>query len=149
MVLMMPGDRQNIEAGALPDPSVIAATMKYNEELSKAGVLLALAGLQPTSKGARLTFSRGKATVRDGPFTEARELVGGYWMWQVRSKAEALEWAKRCPAAEGDTLELRQLFEMSDFGPEVKTSESRLAAEIEGRMAIHKKHQASGWLTDV
>ena len=130
MVLMIPGAKKEVEAGALPDPKAIEAMMKYNSELSKAGVLLALDGLQATSKGARLTFKGGKPTVKDGPFTEARELIGGYWMWQVKSKDEAVEWAKRCPAADGDTLELRQVFEMSDFGPEVGGQEAGRVAEI-------------------
>src|SRR5579872_5340935 len=113
MVMMIPGARERIEGGVLPDPKLIEKMMTYNEELSKAGVLLALDGLQPSSKGAPLAFKGGKATVRDGPFTEARELVGGYWMWQCKSKEEAVEWAKRCPAEEGDTLEIRQVFEFS------------------------------------
>jgi hypothetical protein len=113
MMLMYPGAKA--ETGALPDPKAIAGMMKYNEELTKAGVLLALDGLQPSAKGARVTFSAGKRTVIDGPFTEAKELVGGYWMIQVKSKEEAVEWAKRCPAGEGETIELRQVFEMSDF----------------------------------
>jgi hypothetical protein len=131
MVLMIPGAKQEIEDGAMPDPKTIEAMMKYNEELSKAGVLLALDGLHPTSKGARLTFKGGKPTVKDGPFTEARELIGGYWIWQVKSKAEAVEWARRCPAAEGDTLELRQVFEMSDFGPDIEKQEAGRVSEIE------------------
>lgn len=129
MVLMHPGDA-NVEKGAMPDEKIIGAMMKYNEELSKAGVLLALDGLQPTSKGARVRFNGGTAVVTDGPFTDARDLVGGYWMWQVKSKEEAIEWARRCPASEGDMLELRQVFEMSDFGPDVEARESALAEEI-------------------
>jgi hypothetical protein len=128
MVLMIPGDKK-VEAGALPDKKAIDAMMKYNEELTKAGVLLALDGLQPSSKGARLRFSGGKSTVTDGPFTEAKEIIGGYWLWQVRSKEEAIEWAKRCPAAEGDVLELRQVFELSDFGPEVAHDETTLRVQ--------------------
>ncbi len=129
MVMMIPGATKRIEGGALPDPKLIEAMMTYNAELGKAGILLALDGLQPTSKGARLTFKGGKATIKDGPFAEAREVIGGYWMWQVRSKEEAIEWAKRCPAEDGDTLELRQVFEMADFGPEVvQQEEGRVAA---------------------
>jgi hypothetical protein len=140
MVLMIPGAAKAVEAGALPDPTTIEAMMKYNAELAKAGVLLALDGLQPTSKGARVTFRGGGPTVQDGPFTEARELIGGYWLWQVKSKEEAVEWARRCPAAEGDTLELRQLFEMSDFGPEAQEQEAARIAEIGKAIGEHKGH---------
>jgi hypothetical protein len=113
MMLMYPGAKA--ETGALPDPKVIGGMMKYNEDLTKAGVLLALDGLHPSSTGARVTFSAGKRTVIDGPFTEAKELIGGYWMIQVKSKQEAVEWAKRCPASDGETIELRQVFEAADF----------------------------------
>jgi hypothetical protein len=139
MVMMIPGDVKNIEAGAMPDPKMIAAMMKYNEDLAKAGVLLALDGLQPTSKGARLTFKDGKPTVKDGPFTEAREMIGGYWMWQVKSKEEAVEWAKRCPALDGDTLELRQVFEMSDFGADVERQEAGRVAQIGASVEKNKR----------
>jgi hypothetical protein len=130
MVMMIPGARERIDAGVMPDPKLIEAMMKYNADLGKAGVLLALDGLQPPSKGARVTFKSGKPAVKDGPFTEAREIIGGYWMWQVKSKEEAIEWARRCPAEDGDTLELRQVFEMSDFGPEVERQEEGRVAEI-------------------
>jgi hypothetical protein len=130
MVMMIPGARDRIDAGEMPDPKLIEAMMKYNADLGKAGVLLALDGLQPPSKGARVTFKSGKPAVKDGPFTEAREIVGGYWMWQVKSKEEAIEWARRCPAEDGDTLELRQVFEMADFGPEVEKEEEGRVAEI-------------------
>ena len=141
MVLMIPGDK-NVEAGAMPDEKIIAAMMKYNEDLAKAGVLLALDGLQPSSKGARVKFARGQSTVTDGPFTEAKELIGGYWMWQVKSKAEAIEWALRCPAADGDTLEIRQVFEMSDFGPAVEHQQATLVDEI-GKHVDENKKRAS------
>ncbi len=130
MVLMIPGARARVEAGEMPDAKLIERMMTYNADLAKAGVLLALDGLHPSSKGARLSFKSGKATVKDGPFTESRELIGGYWMWQVKSKEEAVEWAKRCPAEEGDALELRQVFEMSDFGPVVEEQEEGRVAEI-------------------
>ena len=130
MVMMIPGARDRVEAGEMPSPKLIEAMMKYNADLAKAGVLLALDGLHPTSKAARLSFKGGRPTVKDGPFTEARELIGGYWMWQVKSKEEAVEWAKRCPAEEGDTLELRQVFEMSDFGPVVEKQEEGRVVEI-------------------
>src|ERR1700674_4490790 len=130
MVLMIPADRKSVEGGVMPDQKLISAMMKYNEDLAKAGVLLALDGLQPSSKGARIRFSGGKRTVTDGPFTEAREVIGGYWLWQVKSKAEGIEWASRGPAAEGDVLEIRQVYEMSDFGPAVARDEAALVEEI-------------------
>ena len=138
MVLMIPGARERAEGGEMPDPKMIERMMTYNADLAKAGILLALDGLHPTSKGARLTFKGGKAAVKDGPFTEARELIGGYWMWQVKSKEEAVEWAKRCPAAEGDTLELRQVFEMSEFGPAVEKQEEGRVAEIGAALGKNK-----------
>jgi hypothetical protein len=101
----------------MPDPKAVAAMMKYNEDLQKAGVLLALDGLHPPAAGARITFSGGKAKVTDGPFA-AKEALGGYWMIQVKSREEAIEWAKRCPASANDTIEVRQVHEMSDFADE-------------------------------
>jgi hypothetical protein len=98
-----------------PDAAAIAAMSAYNAELTKAGVLLALDGLQPTAKGARVSFASGKPTVTDGPFTEAKEVIGGYWLIQAKSKQEAIEWATRCPAADGDVIEVRQIYEMSDY----------------------------------
>lgn len=141
MVMMIPGDKK-VEAGVLPDEKTIAAMMKYNEELAKAGVLLALDGLHPSAKGARIRFSGGKRTVTDGPFAEAREVIGGYWLWQVKSKEEAIEWASRCPALDGDVLELRQVYEMSDFGPEVEGQEAALAAEVGKRIEENKQRPA-------
>lgn len=135
MVLMIPGSRKSYEAGAMPEPELIAAMMKYNEDLVKAGILLAGDGLHPSAKGARITFAGGKSRVTDGPFAEAKELIGGYWVWQVESKEKALEWAKRCPAQEGDTLELRQIFDPSDFGPDVARQEAALMEEIGKRRA--------------
>ena len=113
MVLMYPGKKA--ETGALPDPKTIEAMMKYNEDLRNAGVLLALDGLQPSAKGARVTFPGGKPAVHDGPFAEAKELVGGYWMLQCKSKEECVEWVKRCPDTDCERIEIRQVFEMSDF----------------------------------
>lgn len=98
-----------------PDPEAIATMSKYNETLTQAGVLLALDGLQPTAKGARVSFASGKPTVTDGPFTEAKEMIGGYWLIQAKSKQEAVQWASRCPGADGDVIEVRQVYEMSDF----------------------------------
>ena len=113
MMLMYPGEAP--ELGQMPDEATIAAMMAYNEELTKAGILLALDGLQASAKGARISWQHGQPTVTDGPFAEAKELVGGYWMIQVKSKAEAVEWARRCPAMDGQRVEVRQVFEMADF----------------------------------
>jgi hypothetical protein len=119
--MMMVRANKETEAGVMPEEQLIAAMTKYNEEMAKAGVLLDLAGLQPSSKGARVKFSGNKPTVIDGPFAETKELIAGYWLIKVNSKEEAIEWAKRCPSPHGDEaegeLELRQLFELEDFGP--------------------------------
>ena len=127
MMLMIPRVYQpNAPAGEkagegfAPDAEIVAQMTKYNEDLAKAGALIALDGLQPSSKGARISFTGGKRIVTDGPFIETKEVVGGYWMIQVNSKEEAIEWAKRCPAGDGDVIEVRQVFEMSDFPPEVQ-----------------------------
>jgi len=122
------------EAGAIPDEAMLAVMGKYNEELAKAGVLLDLSGLQPTSKGARVAFSGTKRTVIDGPFTEAKELVAGYWLIQVKSKAEAIEWVKRAPFEEGE-VEIRQLFELDDFEPGEAVDRAR---ELEKKLANKK-----------
>jgi hypothetical protein len=123
----------NTEAGKMPDEAILVAMGKYNEELIKAGVLLAGEGLQPSSKGARVRFAGGKTTVIDGPFAETKELVAGFWMIQVKSKAEAIEWAKRVPfdpngasATTGGVgeIEIRQVFEAEDFSPDLYPSES-------------------------
>ena len=105
------------KAGFLPDPQLMAEMGKYNEELIKAGVVLAMDGLQPSSKGARVKFSGKSRTVVDGPFTEAKELIAGFWLWQVKSLEEAIEWVKRCPNASESEIEIRQVFEMEDFAP--------------------------------
>jgi hypothetical protein len=104
----------------MPPADAVAAMMKYNESLQKAGVLLALDGLHPPSAGARVTFAGGKPKVIDGPFIEAKEVLGGYWMIQVKSKAEAIEWASRCPASENEIIEIRQVQEFDDFPPDVQ-----------------------------
>jgi hypothetical protein len=118
MMFMFPGiDEGDWE----PDAEAVAAMGRYNEELTKAGALLALDGLQPAGKGARVTFSGGSTTVTDGPFTEAKEVIGGYWMIQARSKEEAIEWASRCPA-EDCMIEVRQVYEMSDFPQDVQAA---------------------------
>ena len=120
MMLMIPKGYAAAAPGAMPDPKHVEAMMKYNEELKKAGVLLALDGLHPPSMGARVSFANGKAKVADGPFPEAKEVLGGYWMIQVKSKAEAIEWASRCPASDNEIIEVRQVQEMADFTPEVQ-----------------------------
>jgi hypothetical protein len=124
---------ENSEAGILPDEKILTEMGKYNEELVKAGVMLAGEGLHPTSKGARVRFSGGKRTVIDGPFTEAKELVAGFWLWQVRSKEEAIEWLKRAPF-DGTEVEIRQVFEAEDFGaaltPELREQEERLRTQL-------------------
>jgi hypothetical protein len=120
MMLMIPKGYETAAAGTLPDADAVAAMMKYNEALQKAGVLLALDGLHPPSMGARVSFPGGKAHVSDGPFAEAREVLGGYWMINVASRAEAIEWASRCPGSENEIIEVRQVQEMSDFPPDVQ-----------------------------
>ena len=122
------------EGGALPDERILTEMTKYNEELAKAGVLLAAEGLQPSSRGARIRFGGKKPTVTDGPFTEAKELIAGFWLWQVRSLEEAIEWIKRAPFAEGDEVEVRQVFENEDFGeaftPELREQEARIRTQV-------------------
>ena len=126
MMLMIPKGYENAAPGAMPDPKAVAAMMKYNETLQKAGVLLALDGLHPPSAGARVSFSGGKPKVTDGPFAEAKEVIGGYWMIQVKSKEEAIEWASRCPASDNEVIEIRQVHEMSEFPPDVQEAASKL-----------------------
>jgi hypothetical protein len=124
------------ESGAMPDPELLEKMGKYNEELAKAGVLLAGEGLQPSSKGARIKFSDGKRTVVDGPFTESKELIAGFWMIQAKSKAEAIEWLKRSPHPFGHgeaEIEIRQLFEASDFGPEIAEKEEALRHKVQAQ----------------
>ena len=121
--------------GFVPPADGVAKMMKYNEELAKAGVLLALEGLHPVAKGARVKFEGGKPLFTDGPFIESKEVVGGYWIIQVQSKDEAVAWMRRIPAAEGDVIELRQIFEMSDFPEEVQklAENSPVRASLEGQ----------------
>ena len=127
------------EAGVLPDHKLLADMGKFNEELVKAGIMLAGEGLQPSSKGARVKFSGTRRTVIDGPFAETKELIAGFWLWKVKSKEEAIEWVKRCPnPAPGDSeIEIRQVFESEDFGaeftPELKAQEERLRATVAAR----------------
>ena len=120
MMLMIPKGYENAAPGTMPDPAAVAAMMKYNESLQKACVLLALDGLHPPSTGARVSFSGGKPKVTDGPFAEAKEVVGGYWMIQVKSRAEAIEWASRCPGSDNEVIEVRQVQEFSDFPADIQ-----------------------------
>ena len=120
MMLVIPKGYESAKPGTAPDAKAVEAMMKYNESLQKAGVLLALDGLHPPSMGARVSFEGGTPKVTDGPFAEAKEVLGGYWMIQVKSKEEALEWAKRAPMSGNEIIELRQVQEMSDFPEDVK-----------------------------
>jgi len=128
---------KNSEAGAMPSTELLAQMGKYNEDLVKAGVMLAGEGLHPSSKGARVRFSGKNRTVIDGPFAETKELVSGFWIWQVKSKEEAIEWLKRAPFDGGTEIEIRQIFETEDFGealtPELRAQEERLRADLATR----------------
>lgn len=142
MMFMIPdvyqgGKEKRVGADFTPPADAVEPMMKYNEELARAGALIALDGLHPIEKGARVSFSRGKATVTDGPFIESKEVFGGYWMVQFKSKEEAVDWAKRVPAAEGDTIEIRQVFEVSDW-PE----DAQKAAESSTVKAAVEKHKS-------
>ncbi len=137
-VMVMVKATKSTEAGALPTEKLLADMGKFNEELVKAGVMLAGDGLHPSSKGKRIRFSGGKKTVIDGPFAETKELVAGYWMWQVKSIEEAVEWVRRCPdpmPGEESEIEIRPVYEAEDFGteftPELRAQEERLRAELE------------------
>ncbi len=136
MMIMYPGPKA--EAGVMPDEKLMAAMGQYNEELVKAGVLLGGEGLHPSSKGARVRFPGGKAAVSDGPFTEAKELIGGFWLIQVKSREEAIEWASRCPASGDEMIELRQVFETEEFAAsdptgELRKKEHELRERVEGQ----------------
>jgi hypothetical protein len=132
MVIVHPGNKKGYEAGQMPDAELLTNMGKFNEELVKAGVMLSGEGLHPSSKGVRVHFpGKGKTNVTQGPFPESQELIGGFWIWQVKSKEEALDWAKRAPMEDGATLELRQVFESSDFGPEIEEQENKLREKIE------------------
>jgi hypothetical protein len=136
MMLMIPKGYEKAEPGAMPDAAAVAAMMKYNESLQKAGVLLALDGLHPPSMGARVSFAGGKPTVTDGPFAEAKEVLGGYWMIQVKSKDEAVEWASRCPASDNEVIEVRQVQEFADFPADVQKAAAKfpqMQAQAGGR----------------
>jgi hypothetical protein len=133
-MVLVKGDK-NSEAGVLPSTEILTEMSKFNEELVKAGVMLAGEGLHPSSKGVRVKFDGKKRTVIDGPFTEAKELVAGFWLWQVKSKEEAIEWLKRAPFDGGTEVEIRQVFETEDLGsnltPELQKQEERLRAQID------------------
>ncbi|MFZ0871391.1 MAG: YciI family protein [Rhodanobacter sp.] len=134
--MVMVKANQDSEAGVMPSETLLADMGKFNEELVKAGVLLAAEGLQPTSKGARVKFSGSKRSVIDGPFAESKELIAGFWLWQLKSMEEAIEWVKRCPNPfEGESeIEIRQVFEAEDFGaeftPELREQEERIRAQM-------------------
>jgi len=138
--MMIVKANKDSEAGVMPDEKLIAEMGKYNEELAKAGVMLDGAGLQPSSKGFRIKFAGGKRTLIDGPFTETKELIAGYWLIQVKSREEAMEWAKRVPAPHGPDqegeIEIRQLFEVDDFPPSAAVERVR---ELESRLAKTRK----------
>ena|SRR5437016_3015873 len=123
LVFMIPGVYQpgkKVDPGFTPPADMVEKMTKFNEQLGKAGALISLDGLHPLAKGARLAFSGGKPTVTDGPYVEAKEVVGGFWMIQTKSKQEAIDWMRRCPAEDGDVIEIRQVFEMSDFPADVQ-----------------------------
>jgi hypothetical protein len=136
VMVMVPGD-ENSEAGVMPDEKLLSEMGNFNEELVKAGVMLAGEGLHPTSKAVRVRFDGDDRTVIDGPFTESKELIAGYWLWQVRDMDEAIEWIKRAPFGGGTQIEIRPVFEMEDFGeeftPELREQEQRLRDQIEER----------------
>lgn len=137
--IVMVKANKDSEAGVMPTKELLGEMMKFNEELVKAGIMLAAEGLHPTSKGKRVRFSGKKRTVIDGPFTETKELVAGFWIWQVRSIEEAVEWLKRAPFVDGDEVEIRPIFEAEDFGaeltPELRAQEERLRQQVEKQKA--------------
>ena len=138
-VLVAVKANKDSEAGIMPTKEILTAMGKFNEELVKAGVMLAAEGLHPSSKGKRIRFEGGKKTITDGPFTETKELIAGFWLWQVRSMDEAIEWLKRSPFDGGAEVEVRPVFEAEDFGaeltPELRAQEERLRKEVERRKA--------------
>jgi hypothetical protein len=135
-MLMIPKGYEKAAPGAMPDAKAVAAMMKYNESLQKAGVLLALDGLHPPSMGARVSFKGGKPKVTDGPFAEAKEVLGGYWMIQVKSREEAIEWASRCPGGDNEVIEIRQVQELSDFPADIQ--------EVAGKFPEMQAQQRKG-----
>ncbi|HSK80971.1 MAG TPA: YciI family protein [Thermoanaerobaculia bacterium] len=127
MMLMIPKGYETAEPGTMPEADAVAAMMKYNEDLQKAGILRGLDGLHPPSMGARVSFSGGKPQVTDGPFIEAKEVLGGYWMIEVGSKQEAIEWASRCPGSDNEVIEIRQVQEFEDFPDDVQEAAAGFA----------------------
>jgi hypothetical protein len=134
MMLMIPHGYETAPPNAAPDPERVSAMMKYNEALKDAGVLITLDGLHPPSTGARVSFATGKPIVTDGPFTEAKEVLGGYWMIDVKSREEAIAWAKKCPASANEIIEIRQVQEISDFPPDVQKAAAGFDG-LQGRTA--------------
>jgi hypothetical protein len=132
MMLMLPGGYETAAPGTTPPADKVAAMMKYNESLKDAGVLITLDGLHPPSTGARVSFTDGKPLVTDGPFAESKEVLGGYWMIDVTCREEAIAWAKRCPASDNEVIEIRQVFEMSDFPPDVQRAAAGFTELQEG-----------------
>ena len=132
MMLMIPKGYESAAPGTMPEADAVAAMMKYNVALKEAGVLLTLDGLRPPSEGARVSFAGGKPTVTDGPFPEVKEVLGGYWMIEVGSREEAIEWAKRCPASENEVIEIRRVQEMEDFPEDVQKAAAGFE-ELQGR----------------
>ena len=139
MMLVIPKGYETAAPGTMPDPKMVERMMRYNEALQKAGVLLALDGLHPPSMGARVSFTGGRATVTDGPFPEAKEVIGGYWMIQVRSKEEAIEWARRAPMGDNEMIEVRQVQDMADFPPEIQQVVEN--SELSGKWQSEKKEK--------
>jgi hypothetical protein len=139
-VMVIVKANKDSEAGVLPDEKMLTAMGRYNEKLVNAGVMLAGEGLQASSKGARVKFSGGKTTVKDGPFTESKELVAGFWIWQVKSLAEAIDWLKQAPFENGEEVEIRRVFELDDFGetfdPELRKQEE----EMRAKSGLAEKH---------
>jgi hypothetical protein len=138
MLLMIPKGYEQAAPGAMPDAAAVAAMMKYNESLQKAGVLLALDGLHPPSMGARVSFAGGKPKVTPGPFREVKEVLGGYWMIQVKSKQEAIDWATRCPASESEVIEIRQVQDFEDFPEDVQEAAAGFA-ELKAQSDARKR----------
>ena len=136
MLLMIPKGYESAVPGAMPDPEAVAAMMKYNEALKEAGVLITLDGLHPPSVGARVSFAGGKPIVTDGPFAEVKEVLGGYWMIEVKSRDEAIAWAKRCPASDNEIIEIRQVQEMADFPADVQEAAAAFT-ELQANSARH------------
>jgi hypothetical protein len=134
MMLMIPGGYETAAPGTMPSAEAVAAMMKYNEALKDAGVLITLDGLHPPSMGARVSFATGKPIVTDGPFTEAKEVLGGYWMIEVKSREEAIAWAKQCPASGNEVIEIRQVQEMADFPADVQQAATGFDG-LQGRTA--------------